>query len=106
MIAGNSKVVGLRSDGTVVAVGNDYDNMLDVNDWDDIVQIAAGRDHTVGLLSDGRVVALGRDDYGQLDVTELMLLIREHNDDGEDKERHRGGGSDLKLVYLALWGPT
>ena len=51
--------VGLKSDGTVVAVGNNIDGQLNVGSWTDIVQVAAGRYHTVGLKSDGTVVAVG-----------------------------------------------
>ena len=49
--------VGLKSDGTVVAVGNRKTGACDVDSWRDIVQIAAGDCHTVGLKSDGTVVS-------------------------------------------------
>lgn len=54
---GKGHVVGLRADGTAVAVsvGNDDYNQCDVKDWTDIVAIAAGEWHTVGLKSDGTV---------------------------------------------------
>ena len=51
--------MGLRSDGTVVAVGDNYYRQCDVDDWTEITQIAAGWYHTVGLTSDGTVVAAG-----------------------------------------------
>jgi hypothetical protein len=60
--------VGLKSDGTVVAVGNNAYGQCDVEDWTDIVAIAAGKSHTVGLKSDGTVVAVGNNEYGQCDV--------------------------------------
>jgi len=44
--------VGLKSDGTVIAVGI----INKTQDWRDIVAISAGNDHTVGLKSDGTVV--------------------------------------------------
>ncbi len=47
--AGSYHTVGLKSDGTVVAVGDNYDGQCDVGDWTDIIQIAAGDSHTVGL---------------------------------------------------------
>jgi alpha-tubulin suppressor-like RCC1 family protein len=60
--------VGLKSDGTVVAVGdNDY-GQCDVGGWTDIVQVAAGSDHTVGLKSDGTLVAVGYNYPGECDV--------------------------------------
>jgi hypothetical protein len=60
--AGQVHTVGLKSDGTVVAVGHNDEGQCDVGGWTDIVQIAAGDSHTVGLKSDGTVVAVGRND--------------------------------------------
>ena len=51
--------MGLKSDGTVVAVGYNCYGQLDVGSWSNIVQVAAGEIHTVGLKSDGTVVAVG-----------------------------------------------
>lgn len=56
---GDNHTVGLRTDGTVVAVGNDYYGKCRVSDWTDIVAIGAGGNHTVGLKADGTVVAVG-----------------------------------------------
>ena len=59
--AGSHHTVGLKSDGTVVALGeNDY-GQCNVEDWKDIVAIAAGGNCTVGLKADGTVVTTGRD---------------------------------------------
>ena len=63
-----SHTVGLKSDGTVVAVGENDDGQCDVSEWTDIVAISAGSYHTVGLKSDGTVVAVGEDDDGQCGV--------------------------------------
>jgi hypothetical protein len=63
--AGGSHTVGLKSDGTVVAVGVDIDGQCDVSSWTGITQVAAGGHHTVGLKSDGTVVAVGDDSSGQ-----------------------------------------
>ena len=41
--------VGLKSYGTVVATGGNYDGQWDVSDWKDIVAVSAGDDHTVGM---------------------------------------------------------
>ena len=57
--------VGLKTDGTVVAVGRNDDGECDVSEWTDIVGIATGRTHTVGLKKDGTVVAVGKNDDGQ-----------------------------------------
>lgn len=63
---GHFHSVGLRSDGTVAATGEDY-GQCDVSGWSDIVSVAAGRVHSVGLKADGTVVAVG-ENYGQCDV--------------------------------------
>ena len=40
--AGGLRTVGLKSDGTVVAVGNNYLGQCDVGTWTDIVAVSAG----------------------------------------------------------------
>ena len=61
--AGGSHTVGLKSNGTVVATGNNnygrYYGRCEVSSWKNVVAIAAGGYHTVGLKSDGTVVATG-----------------------------------------------
>jgi hypothetical protein len=51
--------VGLRSDGTVVAVGDNEVGQCDVGDWTDVIQVEAGRWYTVGVKSDGTLIAVG-----------------------------------------------
>lgn len=58
---GGGHTVGLKEDGTVVAVGDKERQQCAVTGWTDIVAIAAGDWHTVGLRSDGTVVATGND---------------------------------------------
>lgn len=73
--AGGNHTVGLKSDGTVVAVGQNKDGQCDVNDWADIIAISAGYRHTVGLKSDGTVVATGWNDSGQCDVSDWTDIV-------------------------------
>ena len=80
--AGVSHTVGLKSDGTVVAVGNNDYNQCDVSGWTDIVAVSAGSSHTVGLKSDGAVVAVGLNDDGRCDVS---------------------GWTDIVAVSVGLW---
>ena len=65
IVAGSMHTVGLKSDGTVVAVGENDEGQCNVDGWTDIVAIAAGNYHTVGLRSDGTVVSteITDDDY-------------------------------------------
>ena len=62
-------VVGLRSDGTVVASGaNDY-GQCNVSAWTDVISIAAGNTFTVGVRSDGTMLYAGSSD--KIDLSEL-----------------------------------
>ena len=76
--AGFHHTVGLKADGTVVAVGeNDY-GQCDVSGWTNIVAIAAGDLHTVGLKADGTVIAVGPvgfNDSGQCDVSDWTDVV-------------------------------
>jgi hypothetical protein len=79
--AGWYHTVGLKSDGTVVAVGdNPRDPVLskggpcDVGNWTDIVQVAAGAGTTVGLKRDGTVVATGSNSYWNCEVSDWNLI--------------------------------
>lgn len=80
LAAGYRHSVGLMSDGTVTAVGDNRYGACDVGDWRDIVAVAAGNahtgsSHTVGLRSDGTVVATGWNKYGQCDVTDWREIV-------------------------------
>ena len=66
--AGDYHTVGLKDDGTVVAVGRNIEGQCNVGGWTDITQVAAGNWHTVGLKSNGTVVAVGWNGEGQCDV--------------------------------------
>ena len=66
--------VGLKSDGTVVAAGDNDEGQCDVSGWRDVVAVAAGECHTVGLKADGTVVAVGRNYDGRCDVSGWKLF--------------------------------
>jgi len=77
--AGYRHTVGLKADGTVVAVRDNEDNdygECDVGNWTGIIYANAGAYHTVGLKPDGTAVAVGRNDYGQCDVGGWMDIIQ------------------------------
>ncbi len=73
--AGGFCTIGLKADGTVVAVGNNEDGQCDVSDWVDIVAISAGGRHTVGLKADGTVVAVGDNGTRQCNVSGWMDIV-------------------------------
>lgn len=56
---GAKHIVGLKSDGTVVATGANDDGQCDVSGWKNIKSICAGSYCTVGVKSDGTVVVSG-----------------------------------------------
>ena len=74
--AGYHHPVGLKADGRVVALGNNYYGRCDVGGWSDIQQVATGAENTVGLKADGRVVALGQNVKGQCDVGDWTDIIQ------------------------------
>ena len=73
--AGSSHTVGLKPDGTVVAVGHNNHNQCEVGDWQDIVAVSAGGYHTVGLKSDGTVVAVGQNNHNQCEVGDWQDIV-------------------------------
>ena len=72
---GEEHTIGLKTDGTVVAVGNYDHGRCDVDTWRDIVAISCGKAHSVGLKIDGTVLAVGDNEYGQCDVEEWQDII-------------------------------
>jgi hypothetical protein len=74
--AGGAHTVGLKSNGTVVAVGLNSDEQCDVGNWTDIDQVAAGGAHTVGLKFDHTVVAVGDNYDGQCNVGNWTDIIQ------------------------------
>ena len=69
-------IVGLRSDGTVVATGldNEY-NKIQVYDWTDIVEVYTTDKYTIGLKSDGTVVGTGMSVNGCLNVSSWTDIV-------------------------------
>jgi len=77
--ASNNHTFGLKTDGTVVAVGLDNIGQCNTGSWRGIVAIAASDDYTVGLKADGTVVVVGKysvyddqkeeDEYFEVDVS-------------------------------------
>jgi len=74
--AGGYHTVGLNSNGTVVAVGNNTYGQRNVGNWTDITQVAAGYLHTVGLNSNGTVVAVGENTYGERNVGNWTEIVQ------------------------------
>lgn len=55
--------VGLKSDGTVVAIGDNNENFNQCNEvleWKDVIKVVAGDWYTVGLLKSGGILITGK----------------------------------------------
>ena len=61
---GKGHTVGLRSDGTVVAIGDNTYGQCEVSNWKDIVKVATGDWYTVGLQKNGEIVITGSNTPG------------------------------------------
>ena len=59
---GTGHTVGLRKNGTVVAVGDNNWGQCEVSEWKDIVKIATGDWYTIGLDKYGKVYMTGQND--------------------------------------------
>lgn len=57
---GGGHTVGLKKDGTVVAIGDNSYGQCEVEDWTDIVAIDTGDWYTVGVTSTGKVLITGQ----------------------------------------------
>ncbi|MDW7658528.1 MAG: hypothetical protein SCM11_15275 [Bacillota bacterium] len=68
LAAGGGHIVGLKSDGTAIAVGYNENHQTDVNAWQNIVSIACGVVHTVDLQQDGTVISAGWNEFQQCDT--------------------------------------
>ena len=73
--AGIFHTVGLKANGTVVAMGYNGEGQCDVDDWTDIVAISADGYYTVGLKADGTVVAVGDNTDGQCEVSDWRDIV-------------------------------
>lgn len=72
---GSLHTVAVRTDGTVVATGNNEYGQCNVSDWTDIVSISASGNFTVGLKQDGTVVAVGANGSGQCNVSDWTDIV-------------------------------
>ncbi len=73
--AGWGYTVGLRMDGSVLAVGDNENGQCSVSGWTDVIAVAAGGYHTVGLRADGSVLASGGNNNGQCSVSDWTDVV-------------------------------
>ena len=73
--AGFYHTVALRSDGTVLACGDNSFGQCEVDTWRNVTALCAGAYHTAALLSDGTVIACGRNTEGQCEVASWRDIV-------------------------------
>ena len=56
---GDSHLVALKKDGTVLAAGDNQYGQCNVGEWKDIVRVEANSDSTVGYSSTGEIYVAG-----------------------------------------------
>ena len=80
---GSGHVVGLTSDGHVIAIGDNSKGQCDVNgeDWEHIVAIAAGDWYTVALTEEGKVLINGENVSGSKYIEQEKIDTWEHIQD-------------------------
>ncbi len=75
IVAGNGYILGIKKDGTVLAVGKNDKRQCNVSGWNNIIAVDAGYDFTVGLKNDGTVVATGNNKYGQCNTSSWQNIV-------------------------------
>lgn len=72
---GSMHTVGLKTDGSVVAVGWSDEGQCNVFDWKNMIAVCTGIYHTVGLNANGTVVAVGRGTSGIFNVSSWKNIV-------------------------------
>ena len=73
---GDDHTVGLKKDGTVVAVGVNYDDRCETGTRSKVIELATGGYYSVALKEDGTLYGTGASDDGQLNVGGWKLKKR------------------------------
>ncbi|MBQ5329534.1 MAG: TIR domain-containing protein [Oscillospiraceae bacterium] len=73
-------IVGLKSDGTVVAVGENGSKQCNVSEWKDIVAIETSEENTLGVKRNGTVVQTGNK-YDISDWRDIVIAASERDGD-------------------------
>lgn len=73
--AGGGHTAVLKTDGSVVAIGNNDKGQCNVDEWSDIIRVAASGNHTLGLKKDNSVVFCGDNSKGQGEIDKWNNII-------------------------------
>jgi alpha-tubulin suppressor-like RCC1 family protein len=72
---GGHHVLGLESDGTVLATGRNDELQCTLYMWEDVIAVEGGMYHSVGLKSNGTVVAQGGNHSGECGVEDWKNIV-------------------------------
>ena len=67
--------LALKTDGTVLACGDDSFGQCGVDKWQRVKAVSAGAYHSVALFADGTVAAVGRNDEGQCETGQWRDIV-------------------------------
>src|SRR2546430_13969009 len=67
---------GIKTDGSIVAWGDNSRGQLNVPAFNDFVAISCGSDHSLGMRADRTVVTWGSDTHGQLSIPAGLGPVR------------------------------
>ena len=74
--AGRDFSVYIDKKGNLKGSGDNTYNQLELDDWNDIVQVSSGGFHTLGLKKDGSVIATGYNNFNQIKVNNWTNIIQ------------------------------
>ena len=100
--AGSDHTVGLKADGTVVAVGDNEFGKCDVASWKSIVAVSVEEAHTVGLKANGTVVAVGSKENGRCDVA-IWKNIVAVSAGNQHTVGLKADGTVVATEYIDVW---
>ncbi len=73
--SGYQHTIGLKADGSVIAVGSNEQGECNVESWNNIIEIDAGGKRSVGLRADGTVVSTSGSDQNDVkDWTDIIAI--------------------------------
>ena len=97
--SGDHHVVGLKSDGTVVAWGDNTYHQCDVSAWRDIADISAKNDLTAGISSNGKTYTAGS---FEKHITDMENIKKIYQTIGSVVQEYETKIADLKRELNAV----
>ena len=107
MVAGNTFVLALKSDGTIAAWGSDISGETNVPPGlSNVVALAGGNYFSVALLSNGTVTAWGDNSYGATNVPAGLSNVVALAACNEHVDALKSNGAVVSWGYYPLVGPA